>query len=84
MTLHNAQGLEFPVVFISGREEGLFPLSRSHDSLEELEEERRLFYVGITRAKEKLYLSHAKTRRRGESWRWLGCEGGSRLRVRGT
>lgn len=68
MTLHNAKGLEFPVVFISGLEEGLFPLSRSHDSLEELEEERRLFYVGITRAKEKLYLSHAKTRRRGGDW----------------
>jgi DNA helicase-2/ATP-dependent DNA helicase PcrA len=68
MTLHNAKGLEFPVVLISGLEEGLFPLSRSYDSLEELEEERRLFYVGITRAQKKLYLSHAKRRRRAGDW----------------
>ena len=68
MTLHNAKGLEFPIVFISGLEEGLFPLSRSHDSIEELEEERRLFYVGITRAKEKLYLTHARARRRAGDW----------------
>jgi DNA helicase-2/ATP-dependent DNA helicase PcrA len=64
MTVHNAKGLEFPVVFIAGMEEGLFPLSRSYDSLEELEEERRLFYVGITRAQRKLYVTYAKTRRR--------------------
>ncbi len=64
MTVHNAKGLEFPIVFIAGMEEGLFPLSRSYDSLEELEEERRLFYVGITRAKKKLYITYAKTRRR--------------------
>jgi DNA helicase-2/ATP-dependent DNA helicase PcrA len=64
MTLHNAKGLEFPVVFISGLEEGLFPLSRSHDDPEMLEEERRLFYVGITRAERRLYLSHARSRRR--------------------
>jgi DNA helicase-2/ATP-dependent DNA helicase PcrA len=68
MTVHNAKGLEFPVVFIAGLEEGLFPLSRSHDSMEELEEERRLFYVGITRAQEKLYLAHAKNRRRAGDW----------------
>jgi DNA helicase-2/ATP-dependent DNA helicase PcrA len=68
MTLHNAKGLEFPVVFISGLEEGLFPLSRSHDSLDELEEERRLFYVGITRAQKKLYMTHAVNRRRGGEW----------------
>jgi DNA helicase-2/ATP-dependent DNA helicase PcrA len=68
MTVHNAKGLEFPVVFIAGMEEGLFPLSRSHDSLEELEEERRLFYVGITRAQKKLYLTHAKSRRRAGDW----------------
>ena len=68
MTLHNAKGLEFPSVFISGLEEGLFPLSRSHDTIEELEEERRLLYVGITRAKERLYLTHARTRRRGGDW----------------
>ncbi len=64
MTLHNAKGLEFPVVIIGGLEEGLLPLSRSYDTLEELEEERRLFYVGITRAQKKLYLTHAVTRRR--------------------
>ena len=64
MTLHNAKGLEFPVVFITGLEEGLFPLSRAHDEPEQLEEERRLFYVGITRAEEKLYLTHARSRRR--------------------
>ncbi len=64
MTLHNAKGLEFPVVFITGLEEGLFPLSRSHDDPEMLEEERRLFYVGITRAERRLYLSHARSRRR--------------------
>ena len=64
MTLHNAKGLEFPVVFITGLEEGLFPLSRSHDDPELLEEERRLFYVGITRAERRLYLSHARSRRR--------------------
>ncbi len=64
MTLHNAKGLEFPVVFITGLEEGLFPLSRSHDEPHLLEEERRLFYVGITRAERKLYLSHARSRRR--------------------
>ncbi len=68
MTLHNAKGLEFQVVVIAGLEEGLLPLSRSYDSLEELEEERRLFYVGITRAQEKVYLTHAKTRRRAGDW----------------
>jgi len=57
MTLHNAKGLEFPVVFIIGMEEGIFPHSRSMNSIEELEEERRLCYVGITRAREKVFLS---------------------------
>lgn len=57
MTLHNAKGLEFPVVFILGMEEGIFPHSRSMNSLEELEEERRLCYVGITRAMEKVFLT---------------------------
>ena len=65
MTLHNAKGLEFPVVFISGLEDGLFPLARAYGEPDELEEERRLFYVGITRARQKLYLTHARVRRRG-------------------
>jgi DNA helicase-2/ATP-dependent DNA helicase PcrA len=57
MTLHNAKGLEFPVVFIIGMEEGIFPHSRSMNSVEELEEERRLCYVGITRAMKKVFLT---------------------------
>ena len=68
MTLHNAKGLEFPVVFLAGMEEGLFPLSRVFDEPDQLEEERRLFYVGITRAEEKVYLTFARRRRRGREW----------------
>jgi DNA helicase II / ATP-dependent DNA helicase PcrA len=64
MTMHNAKGLEFPVVFIAGMEDGLFPLSRAFDDPPMLEEERRLFYVGITRAEAKLYITHARQRRR--------------------
>ena len=64
MTLHNAKGLEFGLVFIAGLEEGLFPLSRAYDEADGLEEERRLFYVGITRAEDKLFMSWARHRRR--------------------
>ena len=64
MTLHNAKGLEFPTVFIAGLEEGLFPLGRAYDEPSQLEEERRLFYVGITRAETKLFFSWARERRR--------------------
>ena len=63
MTLHSAKGLEFPVVFICGMEEGLFPHSRSSEDPAQLEEERRLCYVGMTRAKRKLCLSYAESRR---------------------
>lgn len=62
MTLHSAKGLEFNVAFLLGMEEGLFPHNRSFNSLSDLEEERRLCYVGITRAKEKLYLLSARQR----------------------
>jgi DNA helicase-2/ATP-dependent DNA helicase PcrA len=63
MTMHSAKGLEFPVVVISGLEEGLFPHSRSTDDEAELEEERRLCYVGITRAQRRLVLTSAARRR---------------------
>ncbi len=63
MTLHSAKGLEFPVVFLVGLEQGLFPNFRSLDDPASLEEERRLCYVGITRAQERLFISHARERR---------------------
>src|SRR4029077_19257593 len=62
MTLHAAKGLEFPLVFMVGMEEGIFPHSRSLMDRSELEEERRLCYVGMTRAKEKLFLTYARRR----------------------
>jgi DNA helicase-2/ATP-dependent DNA helicase PcrA len=64
LTVHNAKGLEFPVVFIAGLEEGLFPHSRSLDSTDMMEEERRLCYVGMTRAQRRLILTWARQRRR--------------------
>jgi DNA helicase-2/ATP-dependent DNA helicase PcrA len=64
MTVHNAKGLEFPVVFLAGMEHGLFPHSRSINSPEALEEERRLCYVGMTRARKRLFLTWARYRRR--------------------
>jgi len=64
MTIHAAKGLEFPVIFVGGLEETLFPNSMSINTKEELEEERRLFYVAVTRAKQKLYLTYANTRYR--------------------
>ena len=64
MTVHSSKGLEFPVVFIAGMDEGLFPLFRSLDDKSELEEERRLFYVALTRAEQKVYLLYATNRRR--------------------
>lgn len=63
MTIHSAKGLEFPLVFMAGMEEGLFPHKMSLDGLDGLEEERRLCYVGITRAMQKLYMCHAESRR---------------------
>ena len=70
MTLHTAKGLEFPVVFLTGMEDGVFPHMRSLGNTKELEEERRLAYVGITRARERLYLSRAVMRSAWGSPQW--------------
>jgi len=69
MTLHNAKGLEFDVVFLVGLEDGLLPHSRSVDSPHDIEEERRLFYVGLTRARERAFLSLARRRNLFGSYR---------------
>lgn len=70
MTLHSAKGLEYDVIFLSGLEEGIFPHSRSINSNSEMEEERRLMYVGVTRAKKKLFISHAKRRQMWGEYRY--------------
>ncbi len=62
MTVHASKGLEFPVVFVSGLEDGIFPSRRAFEDIEQMEEERRLFYVSITRAKEKVFLTYSKMR----------------------
>jgi DNA helicase-2/ATP-dependent DNA helicase PcrA len=68
LTLHSAKGLEFPVVFVTGLEEGILPHSRSFDDVEQMAEERRLTYVGLTRAEDRLFLTYAFMRTRyGES-----------------
>ena len=72
MTVHSAKGLEFPIVFITGLEDGLFPLSNSFDDPKKMEEERRLFYVAVTRAEEKAFLHYATNRRRSSGALGLG------------
>jgi DNA helicase-2/ATP-dependent DNA helicase PcrA len=62
MTLHTAKGLEFPTVFLTGMEDGIFPHARTFDDPKEIEEERRLAYVGLTRAEKRLYISRAEYR----------------------
>ncbi|HXK65912.1 MAG TPA: 3'-5' exonuclease [Spirochaetota bacterium] len=76
MTVHNAKGLEFPVVFLTGMEEGLFPHANSSDTEEGIEEERRLCYVGMTRAKDRLFLTGAEIRR---SWGTINYKEASRF-----
>ena len=71
MTLHTAKGLEWPVVVLTGLEDGLFPSARAAEQPNGIEEERRLCYVGFTRAKDKLYLTHRRRRRAGD--RFIDC-----------
>ena len=84
MTLHSAKGLEFPVVFLTGLEDGVFPHMRSLGDPDELEEERRLCYVGITRAEERLYLCHAWSRMLFGAHRLLPAEPVPRRDPRGA
>ena len=72
MTVHASKGLEFPVVFIAGLDEGLFPTFQSFDELDKMEEERRLFYVAITRAEDRVFLLYSTNRRRLGSDELLG------------
>ena len=72
MTVHSAKGLEFPVVFVTGLEDGLFPLSGALNERNLMEEERRLFYVALTRAQQMVYLLYATERRRTGSDSWAG------------
>ena len=72
MTLHSAKGLEFPTVFVAGLEDGIFPHARTFNTPSELEEERRLMYVGVTRAEEKLYLTRAKRRQLWGEYKYYG------------
>ena len=72
MTVHSSKGLEFPVVFLTGLEDGLFPLSIALNEKEIMEEERRLFYVALTRSQEMVYLLYATDRRRSGSDSWGG------------
>ena len=82
MTLHSAKGLEFPVVILAGLEEGLFPHSRSSEDEEELEEERRLCYVGMTRARSRLVLTGAARRRVFGEYQSRASRRGSSTRCR--
>ena len=72
MTVHASKGLEFPVVFIAGLDEGLFPTFQSFDELDKMEEERRLFYVAMTRAEDRVFLLYSTNRRRLGSDELLG------------